>query len=78
MSEEGVVPQLKEWSVVADNQEEAEALQDEDSDYPMYDLFGSYVEEENEPEEQYVCYNMSFYLPPYILKQVREHTCIAK
>ena len=71
MKEEKVAPQPKpnERVVAEDNQKEAEAPQEEDD--PMYDLFGSYVEEE---EKQYVCYNI-FYLSPYIFKQEREHTC---
>ena len=63
VKKEKVVPQPEERVVVADSQKEAEAP--EDVDDPMYDLFGSYVEEE-EPEERYDCYNMSFYLPKFL------------
>lgn len=69
--EKAVVPQPEERVVVADIQKEAEVPQDEDD--PMYDLFGSYVEEE-EPEEQYVRCNTPSFLPK-IFKQDREPTC---
>lgn len=64
VKKEKVVSQPEERVVVADSQKEASAPENEDD--PMHDLFGSYVEEEEEPEERYDCYNMPFYLPKFL------------
>lgn len=50
VKKEKVVPQPEERVVVVDGRKKVEATQGEDA--LMHDLFGSYVEEEGEPEEE--------------------------